>query len=55
MPVGIGVLRDFTPEQPVDSAEIEEREHNAEGPPDQADSEGVRTGERTSYRDAVAG
>ena len=33
VPIGIGVLCDFTPEQPIDNAEIEEREHNAEDPP----------------------
>ena len=54
VPIGIGVLRDFTPEQPIDNAEIEEREHNAEDPPGQADAKGVRTGDRAGYRDALA-
>ena len=54
VPIGIGVLRDFTPEQPIDNAEIQEREHNAEDPPGQADAKGVRPGDRAGYRDALA-
>jgi hypothetical protein len=54
MPIGIGVLRDFTPEQPIDNGEIEEREHDAEDPLGQADAKGVRTGNRAGYRDALA-
>lgn len=54
VPIGIGVLCDFTAEEPIDSGEIEESEHNAEDPPDQADAKGVRTGKRVGYRDALA-
>ena len=54
MPVCMSVLRDFTPEQPIDNAEIEEREHDAEDPPSQADTKGVRTSESAGYRDALA-
>ena len=33
LPIGISVLRDLTPKQPIDNAEIEKREHSAEYPP----------------------
>jgi hypothetical protein len=50
----MSVLRDFTPEQPIDNGKIKEREHNAEDPPSQADTKGVRTSESVGYRDALA-
>jgi hypothetical protein len=54
VPIGISVLCDLTPKQPIDNAEIEKREHSAEDPPGHADAERVRTGERAGYRDALA-
>ena len=54
VPIGISVLCDLAAKQPIDNAEIEEREHNAENPPGQTDTKGMRPGERAGYRDALA-